>query len=633
MAEQETVHDLLSGASGSGNDYSEIGQTLLASKTKILAISGIVMMFSLFYFVSQPNSYTASLKIVVVKTDKDSPRSGQDLIVPTFRGEEDYYGTQIAILTGSKIAQIVAEEIPEARGALISANRIRGTRIITLSVVYKDPKLAAAICNKFGEIFVQESAKDNLYISKQILSLIPENLQSFGKGSTESLKVIDSMEERLGSKFNRREFAESLSNVANDPIIQRLRQKRIELESKVAELSQRYKSEHPVLRQAQEQFAYAEAELKERTDSILNNLKANLAGEINITNIRILEEAAPPSKPSAPKRIRGIFLHTLMGFIGSCGLVLFVEHANQKIRSEKDLYPFIRLPFLGYIPFAKNFIKKKRGVASMDKEAEVSYIDVLRENSILSDAVASVRTHLLFSMPYEKSRKIMLTSAIPNEGKSTVAALLALSLTTLGRKILLIDGDLRKPYLHSYLGIKNEKGLTDYLIGSVSMEEVIRSISGSTLKMITAGSTSPNPSELLSSESFRALLEKALETFDRVIIDVPPVLYIPDGLVVAKHVHSSVLVCGSGMIFKKVVKTVVEKFDSIGHSFIGVVINRADYEHEKYRYKYFSTYKSYYSKSAVPVHPDGWFLPLSKKFLKKLLSKFPWLKKFTQNLE
>ena len=197
----------------------------------------------------------------------------------------------------------------------------------------------------------------------------------------------------------------------------------------------------------------------------------------------------------------------------------------------------------------------------------------------------------------------MLTSAIPNEGKSTVAALMALSLTTLGRKILLVDGDLRKPYLHSYLGLKNEKGLTDYLVGAESLETVIRDVPGSTLKMITAGSVSPNPSELLSSEGFRVLLEKALEQFDRVIIDVPPVLYIPDGLVVAKHVHSSVLVCGSGMIFKKVVKTVVEKFDSIGHSFIGVVINRADYENEKYRYKYFHTYKNYYSKSSVPVKP------------------------------
>ena len=627
MAEGAVVQDIFENGPGhtAQSDYSELLHTLLHSKKIIVSVTGIIMMCSVLYFASKSNLYTASIKIIVEKTDKDTPRSSQDMVMPTFRGEEDYYGTQIAILTGRKIVEQVAREIPEARKAEVSAKRVRGTRIITLSVVYRDPELAAKICNKYGEVYVRESARESLFMSQQILSLIPEDLEALGKDSAQTAQAADAMEQQLGKKFNRREFAESLSNVASDPIIQRLRQKRIELDSKVADLSQRYKSEHPVLKQAQEQLNYANAEIRDRTNTILNNLKANLAGEINITNIRVLEEALPPRNPSSPKRVRGILLHTLLGFIGSCSLVLFFEHANQKIRTEKDLNPSVRLPFLGYIPYAKNFMKRKRGVTDAKDTEEASYLEGLRENSVLSDAVASVRTHLLFSMPYEKSRKIMLTSCIPNEGKSTVAALLALSLTTLGRNILLIDGDLRKPYLHSYLGLKNDKGLTDYLIGASKIDEVIRDVPGSMLKMITAGSISPNPSELLSSEGFRVLLEKALERFDRVIIDVPPVLYIPDGLVVAKHVHSSVLVCGSGMIFKKVVKTVVEKFDSIGHSFIGVVINRADYEHEKYRYKYFSTYKNYYSKSSVPVRPNGsWKIPVPES----LKEKFPILEKF-----
>ncbi|GEM_PF-64948 len=626
MTNEESVQDI-TGAElfhTAQSDYTELLYTLLHSKKIIASITGLIMMCSVLYFSAKPNLYTASIKIIIEKTDMNTPRSSQDMMMPSFRGEEDYYGTQIAILTGRKISQMVAEEIPKARQANVIAKRVRGTRIITLSVVYKDPELAATICNKYGAVFVRESSRENLFMSQQILSLIPDDLDVLTKGS-ETAKVADTMEQKLGSKFNRREFAESLSNVANDPIIQRLRQKRIELDAKVAELSQRYKSEHPVLKQAEEQLSYANTEIHERTNVILNNLKANLAGEINITNIRVLEEALPPQSPSSPKRVRGVLLHGLMGLIGSCGFVLFFEHANQKIRTEKDLYPTIRLPFLGYIPYAKNFMKRKRGVTEAKDAEEVSYLEGLRENSVLSDAVASVRTHLLFSMPYEKSRKIMLTSCIPNEGKSTVAALLALSLTTLGRNILLVDGDLRKPYLHSYLGLKNDKGLTDHLIGAISLDEAIRDVPGSTLKMITAGSVSPNPSELLSSESFRILLEKALERFDRVIIDVPPVLYIPDGLVVAKHVHSSVLVCGSGMIFKKIVKTVVEKFDSIGHSFIGVVINRADYEHEKYRYKYFSTYKNYYSKPVAPARfLSGWKIPIPDSLKEKLpvLGKF-----------
>ena len=622
MANEETTKDIFTDRSGNTDqgDYSELIHTLLQSKRIIVAVTGMVMMCSVLYFSSKPNLYTASIQIIVEKTDREFSRPSKDTRMPSFYGQEDYYGTQIAVLEGSTIASMVAEELPEIKGKKyqVIVKRKRGTQIISLSVVYTDPMIAARISNKFGEVFVRESAKEGLYLSKQILGLIPDDLDSATVPA-----ITDKAAQAMGrfGKFDKKEFAESLGSVASDPIVVNLRAKKLDLESRVAELSQRYKSEHPLLKQAQEQLNFANTELEERTNTILNNLKANLAGEINITNVRVLEEAFPPRNPSAPKRMQGILLHTLLGFIGSCGLVLFFEHANQKIRTEKDLTPTIRLPFLGYIPYAKNFIKRKRGITDAKEAEEISYLESLRNNSVLSDAVASVRTHLLFSMPYEKSRKIMLTSCIPNEGKSTVAALLALSLTTLGRNILLVDGDLRKPYLHTYLGLKNDKGLTDYLVGAKTLDEVIRDVPGSTLKMITAGSISPNPSELLSSESFRMLLEKALERFDRVIIDVPPVMYIPDGLVVAKHVHSSVLVCGSGMVFKKVVKTVVEKFDSIGHSFIGVVINRADYEHEKYRYKYFSTYKSYYSKSADPGWVKGWSLSIREK-LKKLIIRF-----------
>jgi capsular exopolysaccharide synthesis family protein len=190
----------------------------------------------------------------------------------------------------------------------------------------------------------------------------------------------------------------------------------------------------------------------------------------------------------------------------------------------------------------------------------------------------------------------MFTSCLPDEGKSTVAALLSLSLAQMGRKILLIDADLRRPFLHQYLNTPNEKGLTDYLVGTVTIEDIIRPVEGSTLKMITGGTVSPNPSELLSSERFGFLLDAASEYFDRIIIDVPPVLYIPDALVVAKHIHSGILICGSGMIDKNVAKKVKEKFDVIGHALIGVVVNRVNYEQHTYRYHYYKKYKHYYSK-------------------------------------
>ena len=166
----------------------------------------------------------------------------------------------------------------------------------------------------------------------------------------------------------------------------------------------------------------------------------------------------------------------------------------------------------------------------------------------------------------------------------------------MGRKILLVDADIRRPTLHTYLDVPNAKGLTDFLIGNISFEEAVIAIPGTSAKVTTGGQPSPNPTELLASERFKEFLEKALLEYDRIVIDVAPVLYIPDGLIVAKHVHSGVLICGSGMIDKKAVKVVKSKFDAVGHSLIGVIINRADYAKEGYRYKYLYAYRNYYSE-------------------------------------
>jgi capsular exopolysaccharide synthesis family protein len=438
-------------------------------------------------------------------------------------------------------------------------------------------------------------------MSKQMLKLIPE----IDEGSPVSAQV-DTQVSSGASQFNKREFAESLSSVTGDDVIKKMRSERLEIQSQLTQLSQRYKPEHPSIRQLKDRMVYVENELKERTDKIVNNVRANLAGDIKITNVRVIEEALPPLKPSKPNRQKGVLMHTIMGLLFAIAFVVFVERVNQKVRSEKDLLPVIRLPFLGYVPYAKNFVKAKKGAQKVPGmryakiNEEVSYVENLRENTVLSDAVASVRTHILFSMPYEKSRKIMFTSAIPNEGKSTVACLLALSLTTLGRKILLVDADMRKPYAHAYLGIPNGKGLSDILIGNVTPSQAVQSVAGSTLKVITAGTNSPNPAELLASEALKNLLDELLNEYDRIVIDAPPSLYIPDGLIIAKHVHSGVLVCGAGMVTKKIISTVIQKFDAIGHAFIGIVINRADLEKEQHRYSYYGTYKNYYADLPKP---------------------------------
>lgn len=341
---------------------------------------------------------------------------------------------------------------------------------------------------------------------------------------------------------------------------------------------------------------YVDSEIQAQTEKILNNLKAKLSGETLVTDIRVLEPASRPRKPSEPDRPRGIFMATLFVTASLSALLIYLEKSNQKINSERDLRPDLVIPFLGYVPYVKDFVPKKSGHDKTTTNNIASLPDALRTNTMLADALATVRTHILFSMPYEKSKTIMFTSTIPGEGKSTVTALLALSFSSLGKKVLLIDADLRKPRLQALFNINNSNGLTDYLVGTVDRSAIIKNIPGvENLKIITTGSQSPNPSELLGSDRFKLLIEESLKEYDRILIDAPPTLYIPDGLIIAKWIQSGILVCGSGVVTKKVVRVVKDKYDSIHHPFIGVIINRANYEKEGHRFKYFHDYQKHYS--------------------------------------
>lgn len=582
MTDPTFAPEVMNGDQNPVGALADYWRIILGNLRIVLIFTLGAMALSLVRHSMMPNLYTATANILVEKTDQKS-KSYDDVIMPSFRGEEDYYGTQIAILTGRKIRQTVSEELPEAGYYAVEARRVRGTRIIFISVTHTDPKMSADIANKIAEVYVRQSGEESLFISKQLLELFPDEYAP---------------EDAKKDGFSRKEFAENLSSVGNDPIVQKLRNQKLEVEGQLKELSQRYRSEHPQVKELSERLSFIEKEMGDRIQSITANVKASLKGEIKISNVRILEEALPPNRPSAPNRVIGVAMHTLLALFASIVLVLGLEYTNQKIRSEEDLQNQVHIPFLGYIPLAKDISRNKKNRVKGAAPTKASVVEMFKENGALNDAVASVRTHILFSMPYEKSKRIMFTSCIPDEGKTTVAILLALSLTGLGRKILLIDADMRRPFVHAHFNLPGNKGLTDYLIGSAGAEEITREIPGTQLYLIPGGNPTPNPTELLSSDRFRELLDSVSPLYDRIIIDVPPSLYIPDGLVVAKHVHSGVLVCGSGMVHKKTVLAVKEKFAAIGHAFIGAIINRANYEGEGYRYRYYSTYKAYYVKNA-----------------------------------
>ncbi len=562
-----------------------LSEYLLVLRNNWIWIAAGAMLFgsaALVHSLMIRDEFSAVSQILVEKVDR-KPDSGQpsELVLPSLAAEEDYFGTQIAVLTSNKIlsAAVRSAGLPEttrfavfgsatplkmlsqpkvgAGSFVVQAERIKKSRVITLTVKGTDPAACARLANAITEIFIRENAMENLFISKQMYKWLEDEERG-----------IESAD-----PARREEMVNSLQTVVNDPDLIRLRAAKDAVLDQLRDFSQRYRPAHPKIKELSQSLEELNSDIQGRKDILVQGLKESLGGALNITNMRVLDSAVEPTAPSNEGRMALVILGILGGAAAGASLVLIREILNQKIRTERDLPHTAQLPLLGLIPKIKVLQQPDSG-----RNAGM-YTYLLHNNLELRDAVVNIRTHILFSVPYEQSRRIMFASSTPSEGRSTVAMLVALSLSDMGRKVLLIDADLRRPYLHHYLGLDQGKGLADYLSGDASAEEVVRIVPGNILKVIAGGEATNNSSSLLSSPRFDQLMDRLNTEFDRIIINVPPILYIPDGLIVGKSVSCAVLVCASGVTHKESFIAARNKFIAMKRPLVGFVLNQMDHSH------------------------------------------------------
>ena len=212
-----------------------------------------------------------------------------------------------------------------------------------------------------------------------------------------------------------------------------------------------------------------------------------------------------------------------------------------------------------------------------------------------NEAYKTLRTNIEFSG--DENKVIVLTSSTPNEGKSTVSIGLAMALAEGGKKVLFIDADLRKSVLQGRHKVTEEvKGLTHYLSGQTTKDNVIYRTQINNMYIIFAGVVPPNPSELLGNARFGRLIDEARREFDYVVIDAPPLGSVIDAAVIAKVCDASVLVVASRTVSYKFVRTVKDQLEKTGCPILGVVLNKVDMEKNKYYGKYYSKYYGNYGE-------------------------------------
>ena len=303
-----------------------------------------------------------------------------------------------------------------------------------------------------------------------------------------------------------------------------------------------------------------------------------VAAGVGLNNILIVDKAVSANKhrPNIPLNLA---VALLLGLVLGLLLVLLLEYMDDTLKNPEDVEKRLNLPVLGVIP------KLKANETLEEVTADV--------RSAFAEAYRSVRTALQFATATGTPRSLLITSASPAEGKSTAAVTIGRNFSQIGKRVLLIDSDMRKPSMHKKLGIDNSAGLSNYLAGLMSIADVIRETELPGLHVITTGPLPPNPAELLHDDNMLRLLAYGLEHYDQIIIDGPPVMGLADAPIISSNVEGVLLVVEAGSTRKLAASTAVKRLHAARARLVGALINKFEAKHAAYGYGYGGY--SYYS--------------------------------------
>jgi polysaccharide biosynthesis transport protein len=331
-------------------------------------------------------------------------------------------------------------------------------------------------------------------------------------------------------------------------------------------------------------------------DSLQTKLKeAQISSGLKSSNIRIVDPAMIPSTPSRPAKARNIALALIVGLVGGIGLALLREYLDNTVKTPDDIENLAHLPSLAVVPsFGEGSVEARRNgflraASSNGHEKRIELVAQHLPKSQMSEAFRALRTALLLSQPDHPPQVILVTSALPREGKTTAAANLAVTLAQLGDKTVLVDADLRKPGVGRLLNLGTGKyaGLSSYLAGVSSLELVtVPHPAIPNLAAIPTGPLPPNPADLLSSNRLSEAIAELRKTFKFIVIDSPPIMAATDAVILSVQTDGVLLVVRSGETPKEAFTRTRDLLVSVKCRLLGVVLNAVDSSAPDYYYSY-----------------------------------------------
>ncbi|MFH7809331.1 MULTISPECIES: polysaccharide biosynthesis tyrosine autokinase [unclassified Acinetobacter] len=465
-----------------------------------------------------------------------------------------------------------------------------------------------------GVVGLSYQGTDKAHITKvlnHILSVYhKQNIERKSLESTQTLAFLDKqlplLKQQLEDseiKFNRfREKYNTIDVTQESELLLKqnieLERLMIELKQKQAELSAKYTNDHPLMAEInaqlkeltgkKEQLNQALKQLPEtqrlylqlyrdvkvnaeQYTALLNNyqqLKIANAGEIG--NVRIVDTAVKPFEKVKPKTLIVLILSLFVGgFLGTL-LALLRNMMRSGIKDSAQIENELDLPVYATVP--RSPVQESR-INILKKKKNIPILAVKNSDDIAIESLRSMRTAIHFALSSAKNNLIMISGPAPEVGKSFISTNLATILAQSDKRVLIVDADLRRGYLHKYFNYDTQPGLTELLNGQHSLETVIRNTEVPGLSVISRGKSPANPSELLSSAQFKNVLAQLSEKFDHVIIDTPPVLAVTDGIIISQYTGVNLVIARYAKTQMKELELTINRFEQAGVKVNGFILN------------------------------------------------------------
>ncbi len=316
-------------------------------------------------------------------------------------------------------------------------------------------------------------------------------------------------------------------------------------------------------------------------DALIKKIKEKGITERSQTvNVWVIEKAQLPKFPALPKKKRNIFLGFILGLLGGIGIAFFLEYLDNTVKTPEDVEEKFDIPVISTIDLFK------------EKDETIVQNVLSDTSSLISESFKGLRTSIFLSSADNPPKKILVTSMTPGEGKSSIAACLAASIAQTGKKVLLIDADMRRPVQNKHFEIENTSGLSSLLAGVTEEKDSIQFDILENLDLICSGPIPPNPSELLSSHKLSDLLTRFSSTYDMVIIDTPPLASVTDPVILSQNVDGVIIVTWSGKTTFDILGKGLKQMQEVNAPLTGLVLNRFSAKKTGYYYNYGDYYYS-----------------------------------------